>query len=279
MGSSDFRSRVHHAPTTAAEAKRFFLPLGILFLIFSDARAENCKSYLPDPASFPFSIAANIRTTTITTERGGAKSTTWETHRGVRQVINPHEVASRAFGSGSGLPQQVFAICDGSPYAGSSSRSYPGGDSITTYTAIVANAVLNLMVLEKNRQPATAASPCTAEASCEFVDSDFKAVYVYQVSTGAYKLNIIGNRHERWKDASRGITHEDITMESGEATGTWPLLQADQIKLRLEPEHATVRPTLSLGSAVNLLPIKVAVEGAEGQPMTGVTVQFSAKAG
>jgi YVTN family beta-propeller protein/probable HAF family extracellular repeat protein len=195
--------------------------VGIVLLLCGAAVAQTCISYVPAPATFPFSLTITTQVNFTFTNPNGSVSTNSYSISSPVLFPNPQNQANEVFGASSG---SVFQACNNVFPSKTGTvtflnTSFPQHWQITvTITASggtmsISEDVVNTVI--------NADGACPANCSLDNIHSVYS--YQYNIATGAYTITFQGSRHFIGVDPTTGIRWEQVTQSQGGTSGVWPV--------------------------------------------------------
>jgi hypothetical protein len=262
---------------TEVNPRRLLYVLAAFLLLCPVAMAQNCQTYLPDPASFPFPVtssgAANI---TVTKPNGSVNSFTTTFSR---QILfdSPQGRAATVFGaSGTSL----FRACNNVFISLSGSHVDQNGIFSVTTTVSSSGGIMSIDEAGDN----TVINPDgLCPSNCLIDQIHYDKIWNYDIRTGEYTITHITDRHFLGIDPSTGDKTESFGRDTGNAAGTWPLLGAN-LKLTLDQQF--VEPSKSQNTlagkqaAVNTVVATATVTDGRSNPVPDgfvVNISFDVK--
>jgi hypothetical protein len=197
---------------------RIILLLVLVLLFRVKPSFGQCKSYIPDQSSFPFTFSQPLMINETLTTPGGTVTQQIFTQPGTNFVGSPYSSYAIVLGSNQA---KAFEICSGQPgFSGSGSGSFPATAGSNYYTNVINMSVEDGVF--SIHQTGMRTRPLDNGLTYNYYLATFDNTIVYTVQTGAYHVTSKAGGSFSYFDTAGDLIVGTGTS-SADISGTWSL--------------------------------------------------------
>jgi hypothetical protein len=201
--------------------------LGTIAVVFvaASSGAEMCKTFTPDPATFPIIVPMSGTAHNVTTLPNGAHVVSDTPFRYGADTGSPWDIATIVFGD-RGI--DLFQRCAGAFTLARGSGQFNGNPPFIQQFEVTAHLekhddTISIVERGHNDAPNNDGAPCSEAAPCLVDDLQYETTYEYHVTTGAMTLKVTSSSHVIWPDPATGNLVEVTAPASGSLTTVVPV--------------------------------------------------------